>query len=158
MSNRLVLAIFGAGSLMLGAYTQRPPRWTASIKMVHEDRVNESVDSVRGIGTSFGSASWTQGETPTISVVDLTFTYGGNERELAWGVFVGRCRSATVPIAPISSFPEIEFTGGGPARVQAQLPIELPKTGQYHLNVYRDRSAEESSIIACGDLKYSAKG
>jgi len=150
--------MLAAASFMVMGFAQRTPRWSASIKSVYEDRVNESMDSVRAIGGSFGSASWRQGETPTLSVVDLTFTYGGTERELAWGIFVGRCRSASVPIVPISSFPEIEFTGGGAARVQANLSMELPYTGQYHLNVYKDRSGEESSIVACGDFKYSAKG
>jgi hypothetical protein len=158
MRHRVFLAMLAAASLVVTGFTQRPPRWSASVKMVHEDRVNESVDSVRGIGTSSGSATWRQGETPTLSVVDLTFTYGGTERELAWGIFLGRCRSASMAIVPISSFPEIELTGGGAVRVQAQLSFELPKSGQYHLNVYRDRSGEESSIVACGDFKYSAKG
>jgi len=157
MRHRVFLAMLSVAPLVVGGFAQRPPSWSARIKMVHEDRVNESVDSVRAIGGTFGSASWRQGETATLSVVDLTFTYGGMERELAWGIFVGRCRSASVPIVPISSFPEIEFTGGGAARVEAQLSFELPRTGQYHLNVYKDRSAEESSIVACGDFKYSAE-
>lgn len=157
MRHRIILAMLAAASLAVTGFMQRPPRWSASIKMVHEDRVNENVDSVRAIGGSSGSASWRSGETPTLSVVDLTFSYGGTERELTWGIFVGRCRSASVPIVPVSSFPEIELTGGT-VRVQAQLSLELPHTGQYHLNVYRDRSAEESTLVACGDFKYSARG
>jgi hypothetical protein len=158
MRHRLLLAMLGAALLAVTGFTQKGPKWSASIKMVHEDRLNENVDSVRGIGGTFGAASWRQGETPTISVVDLTFTYGGMERELAWGIFVGRCRSASVSIVPISSFPEIELTGGGGVRVQAQLSFELPKSGQYHVNVYKDRSADQSSLVACGDFRYSAKG
>lgn len=150
--------MLGAGSLILTGYAQRSPKWTTSIKMAHEDRINDNADSIQGIGTTSGSASWRQGDTPTLSVVDLTFNYGGRERELAWGIFVGRCRSASVPIAPVSNFPEIELIGGGAARVQAQLSVELPTSGQYHLNVYRDRSSQESAIVACGDFKYSAKG
>jgi hypothetical protein len=63
-----------------------------------------------------------------------------------------------VPIVPISSFPEIELTGGGAARVQAKISFELPTRGQYHLNVYKDRSVDEASVVACGDFRYSAKG
>jgi hypothetical protein len=124
--------------------------------MVQTDRINESPDSIRG--RSFGAATWTVGETPTLSVVDLTFTNGGDEKDLTWAIILGRCRSAGMPIAPVSSFPEIDASGGGAARVRATLSIELPKSGQYHIDVYKDRAGGEESLIACGDLKYSAKG
>jgi hypothetical protein len=126
--------------------------------MAHEDRINESIDSVRAFGSAYGSASWRQGDGPEVSVVDLSFTYGGTERELSWAILFGRCRSASLPILPVSSFPEIDFTGGGTIRVQAKLSLELPTTGQYHLNVYTTRTGDESAVVACGDFRYSARG
>jgi hypothetical protein len=126
--------------------------------MAHEDRINESIDSVRAIGSAYGSASWRLGDGPEVSVVDLSFTYGGTERELSWAILFGRCRSASLPILPVSSFPEIDFTGGGTIRVQAKLSLELPTTGQYHLNVYTTRTGDESAVVACGDFRYSARG
>jgi hypothetical protein len=157
MRERTFLAILGVGALILTGFTLKDsPEWTTRLRLVQQDRISESPDSMRG--RSFGSATWKLGETPTTSVVDLTFTYGGEERNLSWAILIGRCRTASLPIAPVSSFPEIEVTGGGAARVTATLPVELPRTGQYHIDVYNDRSGEEGSIVACGDLRFSAKG
>lgn len=156
MGYRVVVALAGAASLLVTGVVQKQPKWSSTIKMVHEDRINASPDSLRG--RSFGSATWKAGDTPDLSVVDLTFTYGGQERDLSWAILFGRCRSASLPVLPISAFPELEVTGGGAARATANLQMALPTSGQYHVDIYSDRIGGEEAVVACGDFKYSPKG
>lgn len=156
MTKTFFLTIVGATSLVFNASLQEPPKWSANINMVHEDRVSAHGDSLRG--RSYGSAEWIVGETPGSSIVNLTFTNSGEARELSWAILFGRCRSATLPVLPISTFPELDMTGGGAVNVTAVLLTELPRSGQYHINVYSDRAGGEESVIACGDLRYSERG
>ena len=154
----LLLATLGAATLVSSAFAQNPPLWKSTLRMVQEDRISDSPDSVRTHGSAFGSAVWTYGDDPSNSVVELTFNYGGKERDLSWAILFGRCRSASLPIAPLSSFPELNMTGGGPVHVTATLATELPHRGQYHVEIYRDREGGEQAVVACGEFKYSEKG
>ena len=154
----LLLATLGAAALVLSGFAQDPPHWKSTLRMVQEDRIAESPDSTRGHGSAFGTAIWKYGDNPTATVVELTFTYGGQERDLSWAILFGRCRSASLPVAPLSSFPELNMTGGGTVQVTARLAIELPHRGQYHVEVYRDREGGEQAVVACGEFKDSEKG
>jgi hypothetical protein len=158
MRYTLLPATLGAATLVFGALNQNAPLWKSSLRMVQEDRISESPDSVRSHGSAFGTAVWKYGDNPSTSVVELTFTYGGQERDLSWAILFGRCRSASLPVAPVSSFPELNMTGGGRVQVEARLATELPHRGQYHVEVYKDREGGEQAVVACGEFKYSEKG
>jgi hypothetical protein len=58
---------------------------------------------------------------------------------------------------PLSNFPELNVGGAGRAQVVATLPVELPTSGAYHVEVYRDRQGGAESVVGCGNLKYSAR-
>ena len=127
------------------------PRWTASIQSVKEDRINVAPDSVRE--KSFGSAQWTRGSGPTLSIINLTFSYSGPERDLAWAILFGPCGSASLPLIPMSNFPELNVNTGGRAQVNATLSVELPASGTFHIDIYKDRAGAVESVVACGNLR-----
>jgi hypothetical protein len=168
MKHGMFLATLGAGALGLTACSQtvpmngaaepaasvsslREPGWTASIKSVTESHFNVA-DSTRD--RSYGSAQWSRGDRPTLSRVNLAFSYGGTERELSWAILFGSCGTASLPLIPISNFPELEVGGGGHAQVDATLSLELPTSGTYHIDIYRDRRGGAESLVGCGNLKY----
>lgn len=126
------------------------PRWTANIRTVYQDRFN-APDSVSD--KSYGSAQWTRGDAPAQSVVNLVFTYAGAERDLSWAILFGNCGTASLPVIPRSSFPELDVSGGGAARASATIAVELPALGAYHINIYRNRHGGAESVVGCGDLK-----
>ena len=135
-----------ASSAVVGA------RWSANIQSVTQSR-GEVVQTTRD--RSYGNASWTVGASPSLSVVSLIFTYTGQERSLPWAILPGSCGSPSLPVIPLSNFPELNVGGGGRAQVTASLPLELPSTGTYHIDVYRDRRSSTEFLVACGNLKYS---
>ena len=128
------------------------PRWTTVIQQVAQSRFN-APDSSRD--RSYGSAEWTRGSGPAESKVNLAFTYSGPERDLSWAILFGRCGSATLTLVPKSSFPELEVAGGGKAQLNATLSVELPTSGIYHIDIYKDRTGGAESLIGCGNFKYS---
>jgi hypothetical protein len=98
------------------------------------------------------------GKTPTTSTASISFTSALTEHDLSWGILFGGCNSASLPVEPISSFPEIDVrTGGGRGQASASLSVELPKSGQYHIDVYSERDGSAESVIGCGNLRYSTR-
>ena len=127
------------------------PRWTGSIRAVVVDKLNES-DSTRE--RSYGSLVWTHGATPALSDAKIDFTYSGSARALTWGIFFGPCGNASLPVVTLSDFPELEMSSGGRTQTVAALSTELPLTGAFHVEVFKDRSGGPEFSIACGNLKF----
>ena len=129
---------------------QSPTRWTTTLQQVNEGKFDRP-DSTRD--RSFGSVSWTEGPSPAISRVRLSYTHGGPERDLSWAILFGRCGTASMPVAARSNFPELDLSGGGKADAEITLALELPKSGVYHVDVYKDREGALAGLVACGNLK-----
>lgn len=143
--------VTGAPSPVASAGLSGEPRWTTTIQQEAQSRFN-APDSSRD--RSYGSAEWRRGNGPTLSNVNLAFSYSGPERDLSWAILFGRCGSASLTVLPRSSFPELEVSGGGKAQLNATLSIELPTSGLYHIDIYKDRTGGAESLVGCGNLKY----
>ena len=172
MKQRMFVATLSAGALALTACAHTVPveggatpassvststgggRWTARIASVTQNR-GDVAQSTRD--KSYGSADWIRGASPTLSTVNLTFTYAGQERDLNWALIAGSCGMAALPLIPLANFPELNIGSGGRAQVTASLPIDLPQSGTYHVDIYRDRSGDPTSLVGCGNFKFSAK-
>jgi hypothetical protein len=169
MKHRMFLASLSVGALGLAACAHSVPvegtatpatsvstsgsgRWSGNLQSVTQNR-GDVAQSTRD--RSYGSAQWTQGTGPTLSSVNLVFTYAGTERDLYWALSAGSCGTAALPLIPLANFPELNVAGGGRAQVTTTLPIYLPNSGSYHIDIYRDRSASPENLVACGNLKYS---
>jgi len=172
MKQRMFVATLSAGALALTACAHTVPveagatpsasvsiapgggRWNARISSVTQNR-GDVAQSTRD--KSYGSADWTRGAGPTLSTVNLTFTYAGVERDLNWALIAGSCGMAALPLIPLANFPELNIGSGGRAQVTATLPIDLPATGTYHVDIYKDRTGGAESLVGCGNFKYNAK-
>ena len=128
-------------------------RWTANIQSVTQNRADVA-QSTRD--RSYGSAVWTRGNGPSLTNVNLTFTYNGQERFLSWAIVAGSCGTPALPLIPLSNFPEIQIGGGGRGQVTTSLPIEFPTNGAYHIDIYRSRQQGADALLACGNLKLAA--
>jgi len=167
MKSAIILAAIGAGVLACSATAPvkgpgepagsvssgRGPAWTASIRGVTQSRFNVP-DSSRE--KSYGSLRWSPGNPPTLSTVNLVFSYGGSERELSWAILFEGCGSASLPLNPISTFPELEVGNSGHVELNVTLSLQLPPSGAYHIEIYRDRRGGAESVVACGNLRYAS--
>jgi hypothetical protein len=171
MKDRLFLAAIGAGALAISACAKTTPvegapapstnagvaaqgggRWTANIQSVTQ---NTGAVQQTSRDRSYGSATWTLGAGPSLTNMNLVFTYTGTERSLAWAILPGSCGNPALPVVPMSNFPELNIAGGGRAQVTTSLPISLPTSGSYHIDIYRDRRGGTESLVACGNLRYA---
>ena len=84
-------------------------------------------------------------------VVSTSFPDG---QYLKWAILPGMCGSNMMPIAPVDQFPIIEMGTNGQGEVDRVLPLSMPATGQFHVNVYRGGSQLEH-VLTCGNLKRS---
>ena len=170
MKQKLLLAALGTGALGIlagcaaktsaGAAAEADrtvmvgenARWTANIQSVTQSRADVA-QTTRD--KSYGSLTWSRGNGPTLSNVNLVFTYTGQERFLSWAIIAGSCGMQSLPLIPMSNFPELNIGGGGRAQVTTSLPIEFPASGQYHVDIYRSRTQGIDALVACGNLRLS---
>lgn len=75
--------------------------------------------------------------------------------DLKWAIVPGRCGSNMMPIAPVDQFPIIEVSANGRGEMDRVLPLTLPATGQYHVNVYRGGGNYLENVLTCGNLSRS---
>lgn len=133
------------------AVSSSGPRWATRFRSVAPTHLNTS-DSTRRL--NYGIAEWTPGSAKMLSSLHLKITYTGPENELSWAILYGTCGTASLPVIPLSSFPEIDLRAGGNAEVSATVTLEFPLSGTYHAEIYNDRVGGADAVVACGDLKY----
>jgi hypothetical protein len=166
MKHRILLAALGAGAVGLIGCAKPPvetapgtsadisvsenARWTGNIQSVTQSR-GDVAPSTRD--RSYGSFVWSRGDGPQLTNFNLVFTYAGQERFLSWAIVAGSCGVPSLPLVPLSNFPEINIGGSGRGQVTGPLPIAFPTTGSYHVDIYRSRQQSMDALVACGNLK-----
>ena len=127
--------------------------WAGNISAVTE-RNSDVRQSGRGNG--YGNAQMTPGDSRASTRVNVTYSSGGtNDRNLNWAILPGRCGAGSLPILPISNFPELAIGGDGRAQTNVVLPFDFPTRGDYHINIYHERQQTLDQVVACGNLRPS---
>jgi hypothetical protein len=129
--------------------------WSGNISAVTESN-SDVRQSSRGNG--YGNAQLTRGDAANSTRINVQYSSGGSnstDRYLNWAILPGRCGSGSLPVMPISNFPELTVGGDGRAQVSVELPFEFPKSGDYHINIYHERQQTLDQVVACGNLRPS---
>jgi hypothetical protein len=71
---------------------------------------------------------------------------------LRWAVLPGRCGSASIPLLGHEQFPPLEMGSAGRGQIEIDLPMELPQSGNYHVNVYSG-GRELEHVVTCANLR-----
>ena len=129
--------------------------WAGNISAVTESN-SDVRQSSRGNG--YGNAQLTRGDAANSTRINVQYSSGGSnstDRYLNWALLPGRCGSGSLPVMPISNFPELTVGGDGRSQVNVELPFEFPKSGDYHINIYHERQQTLDQVVACGNLRPS---
>jgi hypothetical protein len=127
--------------------------WSGNISAVQESN-SDVRQSARGNG--YGNAQLTPGESPSSTRINVNYTSAGtSDRYLNWAVLPGRCGAGSLPLLPISNFPELTVGGDGRSQVNVVLPFEFPIRGDFHINIYHERQQTLDQVVACGNLRAS---
>ncbi len=73
-----------------------------------------------------------------------------------WHVHRGQCGSDQGIFGPADAYDPLKVEGDGRATATAELPIALPRTGSFFVNVHAS-SRNMSTIVACGNLAPPAR-
>jgi hypothetical protein len=68
-----------------------------------------------------------------------------------WHVHQGQCGDNGPIVGPATAYRSLEVDKDGKAEATADLPLAMPRTGQYYLNVHASAN-NMGTIIACGNL------
>jgi superoxide dismutase, Cu-Zn family len=69
-----------------------------------------------------------------------------------WHVHSGSCAKGGPPLGGMKPYSPISMDAKGNGVSKATLPITVPDTGSYNVNIH-ESSTNMSKIVACGDLK-----
>ena len=128
--------------------------WSGNISSVQES--NSDVRQ-SGRGNGYGNAQMTPGDSRSSTRIIVNYSTGGgsSDRYLNWAILPGRCGAGSLPLLPISNFPELTVSGDGHAQVNVVLPFEFPIRGDFHINIYHERQQTLDQVVACGNLRAS---
>lgn len=103
----------------------------------------------------YGSVALTTTEgSPSRSHVKLTVATPVKSTTLRWAVLPGPCGANTIPLIGFEAFPLIEVGTSGHGNLETDIPMMLPTTGEYHVNVYFQGQGQQiSDVMTCGTLK-----
>jgi hypothetical protein len=73
-----------------------------------------------------------------------------------WHVHRGQCGSDQGIFGPADAYEPLKVEGDGRASATAELPMALPRTGSFFVNVHAS-SRNMSTIVACGNLAPPAR-
>ena len=71
--------------------------------------------------------------------------------EHPWHVHVGRCGNDRGIYVPADAYPPLRVGGNGKAESRADLPVPVPSSGEYFINIHASVN-NMRTIIACGNL------
>lgn len=98
--------------------------------------------------------------TPSITHVELDLSiYLTDAVRLPWALSSGACGANSIPVVAVSEFPQIS-TSNGHGSLSADVSVEMPVSGTYHVNIFDPNSQgqDQSTVITCADLTLGRRG
>lgn len=119
-------------------------RWNATLATPAE---LAGATQVRGTGW-MGAADQDEPDRTRAQVSIMNAVPGG---EHPWHVHVGRCGNDQGIFGPPEAYDPLSVGGNGQAESTAELPVAVPTSGQYFINVHASPN-NMGTIVACGNL------
>lgn len=129
-----------------------PVRWAGNLRPAHQRSGSAIAPSSQN--KSYGTVSLTvspHSQNRTRAEITLTVPLQ-SATELRWAILPGRCGSASLPMAGFEQFPVLEMSSNGRGQLDAEIPMTLPATGTYHVNIYW-RGHQLADVMTCATLR-----
>lgn len=110
---------------------------------------------VMGNGASkiHGTATMKAGKDAGTTEVMVSYTGDTPNTTRPWHVHMGSCAKAGGVLGGAKPYTPLLGDAKGAAESKAMLPVALPDTGSYYVNIHESSTAM-GTIVACGDLKH----
>jgi hypothetical protein len=106
----------------------------------------------RGLNVASGTVLLTAPDDRNMHVQIAVSGPSDQSGQLHWALAPGQCRSGSIPLMPVSTFPEIHMSQGR-GDLDRTITIPLPTSGSYHVNIYTGEGSDESDVLTCAELK-----
>lgn len=142
--------LFGFANAMEAQNTR--VRWSGNFQPVQVRsssvgmRIQSRIYGTADLASVEGNASRTQAR------LRFTAQTTGGSFTAQWALLSGRCGSGSLPVVPLENFPVIEVGSNGRAQLDNEMALELPTSGEYHVNVYLG-GQNLDNVITCANLK-----
>jgi len=125
-------------------------QWTGSFQATQQAAGEAAAP--RGRNSASGSVRlFASGKTSMRAHIALT-AVSETVQYLHWALVSGRCGSAAIPLLSISQFPAISMSSGR-GQVDADVPLELPTSGSYHVDVFWGNGGDQADVMTCANLR-----
>lgn len=74
-----------------------------------------------------------------------------NASQMQWALVSGRCGSGALPVVGLQRFPIIEIGGNSRGELDMEMPLTLPTSGSYHVNIYNG-GTQLNNVVSCANL------
>jgi len=162
MRHRLLLFVSGAGVLATACASppstnegSAPPtpvsEWTGSFQATQERTgVLAPTRLQQASGTVRLRPSVRDPQRTSVSLVVSTPVQ--EPSSLRWAVLPGRCGAGSVPLLGFDQFPPLDVGSNGRGQLDVEIPLALPQSGSYHVNVYH-RGTQLENVLTCATLR-----
>ncbi len=126
-------------------------QWTGKFR-----NTQQASQAVTPLGTNIASGSivlTAPNERETHVQLNLSGPSDQNE-QLRWVIAPGACRSGTIPLLPVNSFPLIHVSEGH-GDLDTNIGVPLPTSGTLHVNIFdaNGSGSDETDVLTCAELK-----
>jgi hypothetical protein len=128
--------------------------WAGSFQAIQQQ--NGNTVAPRGRNNASGSVVLVAGTKNALRAKIRLSAATETSQYLHWALASGRCGSPAIPLLTVSQFPDISISNGR-GQLDADVPIELPSTGTYHVNVFWGNGQDEADVMTCANLRQQAR-
>jgi len=130
------------------------PRWSGNLTPTMQ-RTGSYTGG--GQARAFGTVSLTVAEGDANRTrARITIDAPTQNRNLPWAILTGQCGAGTLPLIGFDLFPQIEVGNNGKGQLDVEIPLTLPASGTYHLNVYWQGQTLDQ-VMTCANLRRGGK-
>lgn len=129
-------------------------KWSGSFQPIQQQSGSLTP---RGTNKTYGTVVLSRarsGPTRTRAEINLS-TSLTTSALLHWSIAPSRCGASDLPLLGIDQFPAIEITNGGQGRLETEVPLTVPTSGTYHVDVYWGGGQDRGDVMACANVKMS---
>jgi hypothetical protein len=137
-----------------GTVTPALIQWSGSFQAIQQQAGN--ADAPRGRNNATGRIVLTSSSSNSLRA-RITLTGGASTSQyFHWALVTGRCGSPALPLLTVNQFPDISMSNGR-GQVDAEVPIALPTSGTYHVDVFWTNGQDQADVMTCANLRSEAR-
>jgi hypothetical protein len=125
-------------------------QWEGSFQAVQQQAGN--ADAPRGRNNATGRVVLVASGKNSLRAKITLNAASATSQYVHWALVSGRCGSPAIPLLTVNQFPDISMSNGR-GQVDADVPLELPTTGSYHVDVYWSNGQDQADVMTCANLR-----